>query len=292
MDPITATILALGAVASIDELLKALQFIRRWRRDPRTEGLHVRLITERARFAEWKRRMGLNHLEDLTLLLEKFPEDTQTSLLMILLPIEKYLKESQKMLDTFGICGPDQKTTPFGWKVLVKRLGFHYFAEDDLSVLLDTLKHCNDGLLTIAPPPPGYSVSLLANGPMQQSRNQAPAYVPQEAITSQQPPLDPPARQDQAPPVIVHDLQGASVFRPVIQHLYSTALDVLRSARVQYPSHKLQLDKVIHRLSLWGSGMFKGLITLDQALNRPSDSIVLLRNNIIGILAEVAITLG
>ena len=60
---------------------------------------------------------------------------------------------------------------------------------------------------------------------------------------------------------------------------------------VQYPSIKEIFQGIGDRLEIWGTGLFQGQVSIDQALNRSSRAIDLLRNNIAGIPADVAVIL-
>ena len=80
-------------------------------------------------------------------------------------------------------------------------------------------------------------------------------------------------------------------FHPVIELLYSTCLGVLRSMVVQYPNSRRTFQDIRDRLEIWGTGLFQGQISIDQALSQASRATHLLRNNIAGILADVAVIL-
>lgn len=302
MEPPSVITLMANFVSLTDNLYRGVRFIRRSYVDPRTDGLYVRLITEQARYAEWKRRMGIEKLEDITALLGKIPENARESLKIILAPMGKYLRESEELFKKYGFENFDG---PPRLKDKLKCIDFLNHGEWELTNLLNTLKHCNDGLLTIAPPAPGYHVSLPNNDlilemsqPTQQSQNREHSQFRQTRSRSQHAQLSHPIGQKQISPICddiaskQNDSRGAKVFYPVIELLYSTSLGVLRVAAVRYPIHKPSLEGALYRLSLWGSGMFQGLITIDQALNQKSGSVELLRNNIAGALAEIAITLG
>lgn len=292
-------------VALTDNLYRGVRFIRRVSEDPRVDELYVRLITEQASYAEWKRRMGIENDEDIRSLVEKIPENARESLKIILAPMEKYLKESQEMFKKYGIVKPGKFDERLGLKDKLRRFDFLLIGHKELTDLLNTLKACNDGLLKIAPPAPGYYVSLFNNDPIletsqptQQLQNREHSQFSQTRSRSQQAQVSHTTSRDQTSPIWddiaskQEDNRGTKIFRPVIELLYSTSLYILRTAAVQYPNQKPSFEGVLYRLSLWGSGMFQGLITIDQVLNQQSDSVDLLRNNIAGTLAEIAITLG
>lgn len=305
MDPLTALFLGANFVALSDNIYRGLKFIRRAHKDSRIDGLYVRLITEQASYAEWKRRMGIENEDDFNSLLENIPENARKSLTIILAPMEKYLKEASEMFIKYGIDEPGPLDRRIGLKDKLKRLDYLLVGEKELTNLLNTLKNCNDGLLTIAPPAPGYYVSLSSNDtvletsqPTQQPQNRELSQFRQTRSRLPQAEVRHMTSQDQTSPIWddiaskQKDNRGTKISRPVIERLYSTSLDVLRTAILQYPAQKSSFEGIFYRLSLWGSGMFQGLITIDQALNQRSDCVNLLKNNIAGTLAEIAITLG
>lgn len=282
-------------IAAADHAYRAIHFLLRAYDDPRTDELYVRLLTERARYAEWKRRMGIEKMNDLPLLIHKVPPAARESMQIILEPIEKYPDKSELLIKKYAIEKPGQFAGKTGLSDMRKRLRFLRHGEKELSELLDTFKHCNDGLLTIAPPPPGYYVSLSSNDPSfessqptPQSRNREHSQFGETGLQSQGTTWHTAnivSRQEQKS----RDNQD---FHPVIEFLYSVSLDVLRTASVQYLNYETVIEKLVYRLSLWGSGMFQGPTTIDQVLNQPSDSVNLLRNNIVQTLAEIAVMLG
>lgn len=305
MEPISVLFLAANFIAVGDNIYRAARLVNRSFKDPRADGLYVRLITEQARYAEWNRRMGIEKPEDVTSLLGNIPEGARESLLIILEPMGKYLIESEKLFKKYGIEKPGKFHQRFTLHDKLRRVNFLMDGERELTDLLNTLKHCNDGLLTIAPPAPGYYVSLSSNDPIletsqatQQLQNREHSQSRQIRSRLQRSPVSHTTVQDQTSPIWADiaskqkDSKSAKVFRPAIELLYSTSLDVLRTAAVQYPAEKPSFEGVLYRLSLWGSGMFQGLTTVDQALNQESDSANLLRNNIAETLAEISITLG
>lgn len=301
MEPISFIALTVNFIALADNVYRGVRFLRRSLEDPRADGLYVRLITEKARYSEWKRRMGIENLEDINASLGQIPEDARESLMIIFAPIEKYLKESQELFKKYGIGNPVQSEGRRSLRDKLRRVDFLFDGERELRNLLDTLKHLNDGLLTIAPPAPGYyfSVSdpiLESSQPTQQLQEHS--QFRQTWSRSQQAQVSHKSSQDQTSriwdniPSKQKDSRGGKGFHSVIDLLYSTSLDVLRTAAVRYPTDKPIFEEVLHRLNLWGSGMFQGQISIDQALNQRSDSVNLLRNNIAGTLAGIAISLG
>ena len=306
MDPLSSILLVANLLAVVDNVYRGVKFVRRAAQDPRVDGFYVRLITEKARYAEWKRRMGIETDVDVETLISKLPEDAQRSFPLILAPMHKYVKKSEQLFVKYGIVPPDTADSHRNFRAKLQRIDLLMDGHRQLNDLLDTLKNCNDGLLTIAPPPPGYHVSLAGNDPTLEGHEAH--YTPLDAPQRPQPPqstsnpeLSLPSRdrraeitpQNASTSTIKGQTQDSTkkVFHPVLELLHSTCLRVLRSMVVQYPNFKETFQGIGDRLEIWGTGLFQGQVSIDQALNRSSRAIELLRNNIAGILADVAVLL-
>ena len=306
MDALSAILVVANLLAVVDNLYRGVKFVRHAAQDPKIHGFYVRLITEKARFAEWKRRMGIETGDDLETLISKLPEDARRSFPSILTPMGKYVKESEHLFVKYGIVPPDTADSHQNFRTKLRRIDFLMDGHRELNDLLKTLKNCNDGLLTIAPPPPGYHVSLAGNDPTLVGHEAQ--YLGLDAPQRPQPPQST-SNSDSSPPssdwsaetrpqnsststIKTPDQESTKkVFRPVIELLHSTCLRVLRSMVVHYPNHKGTFQLIGDRLEIWGTGLFQGQVSIDQALNRSSRAIELLRNNIAGILADVAVIL-
>ena len=289
MEALSGITFIVNFVALADNIFRGVRFLRRAFGDPRADALYVRLITEQARYAEWKRRMGIENERDVESLLTKIPDNARESLTIILAPMEKYLRESQLMFQKYGIEKPGDDIAHRTWQNKLKRVDFMIDGQRELTVLLNTLKDCNDGLLTIAPPAPGYYVSLASNDPILEMSQ--PTHQVQSREHAQPRHIEPSmASEDIASQQ--NESRGAEVFRSVTELLYSTSLDILRTSAVRYSTHEPIFKVLLERLSLWGSGMFHGPISIDQAFNQQSDSVSMLKNNVAAILAEIAIALG
>lgn len=64
----------------MDNVYRGVNLLRNTIQDPKVDGLFVRLITEKARYAEWKRRMGVESKQDVKALISKLPADAKRSL--------------------------------------------------------------------------------------------------------------------------------------------------------------------------------------------------------------------
>lgn len=289
-------------LAIIDNLYRGIQFVQRATEDPKVDGLFVRLVTEKARYAEWRRRMGIENNDDIEALLPKLPEEAARILPMILSPVNRYTKLSEHLFEKYGIKGPSAENTRKTPRDKLRRANFFIDGQRQLDEVLDTLKSCNDGLFTIAPPAPGYWVSrddpiLETSGDVEESgfdsllRRQSLPNTSQSPSAPSADPLAvlPPPRnrafQDPREP-------KQKVYRPMIELLHSTCLGALRAIERQYSAQSATFQVIGDQLSLWGSGLFHGQVSIDQVLGQDSPAINILRTNVAGILADMAIILS
>ena len=158
----------------------------------------------------------------------------------------------------------------------------------------------------ITPPHPGYHVSLAGNDVALETVDEAQytaLHAPQRPQSPQSTLQYFPSPMNDRPPETTPQNTSTSTIKnpaqestkkvshPVIELLYSTCLRVLRSMVVQYPNSRGTFQDIGDRLEIWGTGLFQGQVSIDQALNQPSRAIHLLRDNIAGILADVAVIL-
>ena len=301
MDPLSGILVAANLLAVVDNLYRGIKFVRMVSQDPKSDGLYVRLITEKARFAEWKRRMNVESSDEMEALMQLLPENARVSLRIILQPMEKYTKEAETLFKKYGIDTPDPSDRKRSFSDKLKRVDLLMDGQRQLDDLLSTLKNCNDGLLTIAPPAPGYYVSLTGNDQILETSQGAQDsglddfYRPRFLQSASQP-LATPRQSGETAAQRRAAVPGArpavKVFHPVIELLYSTCLSVLHGIAVQYPAHESIFQDIAHRLSVWGSGLFRGRVSLDQVLDQRSNAVILLKMNISGTLADIANILG
>lgn len=220
--------------------------------------------------------------------------------------MQKYVKIAEQLFVKYGIASPDTTDTHRTFRDRLRRVDLLMDGQRQLDDILSTLKNCNDGLLTIAPPAPGYYVSLAGNDPILETSNEA-QYLGEEALRRPQAPQSASQssslpmndrRAETAPQTVSIPSLDPSVqevakkaFHPVIELLYSTCVRVLRSTVLQYPSHKETFQGVGDRLEIWGTGLFQGQVSIDQALDQKSKVMKMLKNNIAGILADVSVIL-
>ena len=288
------------------------------------KGVIIPFSTEAARYAEWKARMKIRHYHDFVV---KLPRSDRKRLLSILEPAVKHMRESSgsspssKLPDLIG--KRTDKPWPFNsWRVSENAAGPVDAPIEQKSLLFKTckvLKECNDGLLSITPPPPGYFVkaineeSQLDVRPSQMTQSlglevlRGPEIVrsqrhvpvieePSRTINQTSRPISVPSSNDGQAMVEVSTNKGKVElsdddvgFRPMVELLYSTCLRVLRSISSTYPSCRHRFRNIADRLSLWGSGLFYGRCSLDQALDQRSSAVILLKENLAGTLADVAV---
>ena len=134
----------------------------------------MRLLTEKARYAEWKRRMGVLKDEEFKILVTKLPQDARHSLPMILAPMNKYVKLTEEIFEKYGILSPDTMQEHQTLSDKIRRFDLLIDGQPQIEDLIETLKNCNDGLLTIAPPAPGYYVSLSRDDQLLETGDQIP----------------------------------------------------------------------------------------------------------------------
>ena len=248
--------------------------------------------------------MAIETSDDLKILLSKLPEDARRSLPMILAPMQKYGDLSEKLFRKYGIGPENTADTRRTFKDHVRRVDLLLDGQRQLDQVLNTLKSCNDGLLTIAPPAPGYYVSLAGNDQILETSDER-QYPTLDASQREQFSSDTSqnvasvANGSSARLTSHNDggqsnLEGSTrrVFRPMIELLHSTCLRIIRLVQKQYPNHRIAFQPIGDRLAIWGSGLFNGQVTLDQALDAKSAARQLLRKNIAGILADIAIILS
>ena len=306
MDPLPGILVTANLLAVVDNLYRGIRLVRHASQDPTADGFNVRFITEKARYAEWKRRIGIETSDDVSVLISKLSEEAQREVPLILKPMQKYVKLAEQLFVKHGISTSDTVNSHLNFRDKLRRIDLMMDEQQHLNDILDTLKNCNDGLLTIAPPPRGYHVSLAGNDLALETLDEA-QYTESDAPLRPQPPQStlqplPSPMNDRSPettpqntstPTIKTPAQESTqkVFQPVIELLYSTCLGVLRSMVVQYPNSRGTFQDIGDRLQIWGTGLFQGQVSIDQALDQPSSGIRLLRNNITGILADVAVIL-
>jgi hypothetical protein len=70
-------------LAITEKLYRVVQVVR-CGQDPMRDDLYIRLNVEKARYAEWKKRMGIDTIEDAKRLMGKLTPETRVSLTEIL----------------------------------------------------------------------------------------------------------------------------------------------------------------------------------------------------------------
>ena len=163
MDPLSGVLVTANLLAVVDNLYHGIRLVRHALQDSKADGFNVRFITEKARYAEWKRRMGIETSDDIDALISMLPEEAQRSFPSILNPVQKYVKLAEQLFVKHGISSSDTVNSHLNFRDKLQRIDLMMDGQQHVNDILDTLKNCNDGLLTIAPPPPGYHVNLAGN---------------------------------------------------------------------------------------------------------------------------------
>ena len=295
MDPFTLVVSIANLIALTDNLYRGVKYFREAFNDPRADDLYVRLLTERARFAEWKNKMGIESGGDLDKLFEKLSDSNQEALSAMLRPLVKYTRYAEEIADRYAVGRFHERGEKLLFKDRLRRLNFRFQGADELAQMLQTLKSCNDGLLTIAPPPPGYYSSLQNNDaviiqsesdPVTSLRRIPPL---RSEVTSQNEQTTAGASQNASNQF---SKSKSMVYRPLIDLLYSTCMDSLKTLVLRFPGQRTRFEAIGDRLSTWGSGLFRFRVTIDQALNRRSEAVSMLRNNVCGTLVDFLLVLG
>ena len=308
MDPLSTIILAANLLSAVDNIVRVINVAREVGQDANADALYVRSITEKARFAEWKRRMGVETDKDAKALTSRLPEHARNSLLSILRPMAKHMDKVDQLFEKYGVTDPaiaDPTIAPGrkNIKQTLKRLDLRVDGARRLTDLLDTLEVCNNGLTTIAPPAPGYYVSgndqILDASPLNdlnesRSRQRLLEQRTEASSVFDVPSVDPSATREDSTgaPSISSDLNEGCTFRPLMQLLYSTCRRAMKQIVFDHPNYKVEFQPVSDRLDIWATGLFTGEITIDQLLDGRKSPVAILRENILGILVDIVVTLG
>ena len=305
----------LSIVDDFYDTIDDLNALRKAAEYANVKELIIPFSTEAARYAEWKARMRFRRWHDIRSLVVKYPRSDRERLLSILEPAVKHIRDgigSSESSKLPALVGKETgKPWPFdSWRVLETAAGPVGSPMEQKNLLYKTckvLKECNDGLLSITPPPPGYFIRAIDDesqvdvrpSQMTQSLGLEVLQGP-EIVRGQRhlPVIEEPSRTvvQKSRPIMVSSSSGGQNMVevstndcPMVELLYSTCLRVLRSISSTYPSCRYHFRSIADRLSLWGSGLFYGRCSLDQALDQPSSAVLLLKENLAGTLADVAV---
>ena len=299
-----------GLLIALDNLYLLVSLMPRAapRQRSKMDGSFVSLITEKARFAEWKKRMGVQRAEDLKALSMKLPADAQRSPATILAPVQEYITLSDQLFEKYGVESANGMKKKWSFRAKLPRVDEFVNGHQGLEDMLAMLKNCNDELSEIVPLVPGRYVSLVGGGHVLVTTNDA-QYLKLDTLLQPQPSSseshsDSPtmndgcagtAYQNVIAPTLDSPVEEPTekVDRPVIQLLHSTCLGVIRSMAVQYLTHQEELNRIGDRLAIWGSGLFRAPVPIDEALLHHPDTrrMKFLRGHIAGILADVTVAL-
>ena len=300
MDAVTGILLVANTVAIVDNLYRFFSLLRLG--DPTTNRLFALFITESARFAVWKRRLRIDREEDVGALVEALPEDTRSFLPEILEPMSAYVRDVEALFKKYRI-------QPFGKQVQRNKLGdtvrkirLQLDGVAKIEEILKAFQAANDALVAIAPPPPYYHVSVTHHGylshgmrrlspydePGQQGtddRRSASFASPSYHAYDEQETF----AEDGVTEGPAHASEGST--HPLVELLYLNDIVVLVDLSESSPHVKDQFRALTRRLHLWGYGIVKGDVTIDEAIVCLSQSGPLLKEAIAGCLADIAVIL-
>ena len=156
MDPLSSIALIANRLAVAEDLYRGVQFARNIAQDPGDDAFFVRLITEKARFAEWKRRMGIGTAknEDIEALIHELPEDARKVFLDVLTPFKKYLPLIERQYTKNGAETPNNQVKGQRLSANLRQVQSPMDGSERSDDILETLRSCNNGLIQIAPPAP------------------------------------------------------------------------------------------------------------------------------------------
>lgn len=289
MDAVTGILALVNLLLFTDKFFRGVKIVRRGQ-DLMSDDLYIRLIVEKARYAEWKNRMGINTIGDAQKLMGKLTIETRFSLMEILSSMQRYTEETEKYSVRYNL---DSLTPPSPLNTSERLSPRINFAPDDqrkLNELLNVLKSCNDGLVQIVPPAPAYyeqgsypipsASDLSTRAQYSEIQTQLLSSLPSSAV-------NPEYTQGSS-----HPTRDELENRPMLQLMHSRCIHCLRTITDQFPKYTLDLGHAADQLSLWASGMFTGRITLDQVLRGNSTPKKLFGDQIIGTLVDIATYLG
>ncbi|KAI9718538.1 MAG: hypothetical protein M1812_003989 [Candelaria pacifica] len=296
MDVSTALVFVAANLAAVSgRLATSIKIVKGWD-DSSGAAIRVRLITERARFKEWLRRMGLDqHDVDYRALKSQLPQSAQNDVLEILKGLHQWLESAEQLQARFGIQTLSGTVGSRDKKPMYMRLQWALSGHEKLRDLVDTLHALNNGLETIAPPPPGYFVHPTLElhtapnpgGTTQQSSSSEQSIALSHSAITGHGEVGSSNRCDQDDRFI-----PSMLFHPTIEFSYTRCLECISIALPRLDgSANTSASIALLRLKLWGSSLFHGSTTLDQLLNPRTRDSTLLRDFIVGTLADIAVTL-
>lgn len=152
--------------------------------------------------------------------------------------------------------------------------------------LIETVRSLNDGLESIAPPPPEYSAALC--GP---STIPSISQVLSNSSVSQS--VTPTTRrQDNSSTRATASIPTTQETEPVFERLYMQCLQVFSAVIYRLPSDNLDCDYALKRFRLWGVNLFEGDIGLDRMMVNLFRKSLQLQNFLLGTFGDIILTLG
>lgn len=259
-----------------DVAIKATNIARivRNTKDPQADAIVARFYTEQAKLEEWQRRMQISTTADLVQVASQLDSKPQAKMIRIYKDLQIWMQKADAMLKRFGL-DPESVSRNQSFRSFSQRLKWTVVGLQELDGLLMTLHHLNEGLNTIAPPPPGYYVSP----------NMEPTGAGVTSPQSNIPETDGTQPQSSVPADIGEE---PGTFQPTIRALFHSCLQTLRL--LSSKGDEKGWARTINELQLWGTGLFEDPLPLDNLLSL--ERLEALRSHILGILADIGVTVG
>lgn len=279
MDPVSVAALILTTTTIISDVVKfARNAQKALGNDEKFNTLRYRLKAEQMLTTAWSnslRRVPGDSLRD------KIPAKDWKDVEEIL---EKLRETYQSTATKFGRMEADdgKRVTP---SVLVYRMKWHASGYEDFKAMLDLIETLNKILNMVAPAPPLYSPP---------STNAYPAGYTFQSGEAERlsgvgaPGIDlistPEARIEQMPPPLSKPT--------TIEAIYTASLEGMRLLSVSPKTAHIGAQGAVLRLQLWGIGLFEGSLPLDTILEKGSKDYDQLRECLLNILVNIAVTEG
>lgn len=280
MDPVSVVAATLAVSAISANIVKFFDKIRKAvTTDDKFDTMHFRLIAEQKRTAAWAnslRRIPGSSLQ------EQIPPEEFEQVEEILRRLQKAYQRANEKFSKVRLDVVDGKLLPN----LVQRAHWHTIGYEDLNVMLELIATLNKTLKIIAPPPPLYSppISVTAQpGPqVLYSTTVAPNSSSDGAINS--------GTGSMVTQPIASAISTSAVTS--IGTVFTACLEGLRGLGAQNEFLRDSARATAMRLQLWGIGLFQVPASLDTVLEIGSPDYEGLRNSLLRMLVEIAVTEG
>lgn len=275
MDSLSLSAKLLSVLALAQNSAKLISAATRLQ-DPKLDQIHYRLLAEKKRTAEWASHMRV--LKSTNPRATISPEE-HDAVVVLLGKLDTYYRKAHEKFS--AIENPTKgPVDPTALKARTKSLLDGY---DDLKELVDTLAAMNDTLKSSAPSLPKCSPRAYRDrSPIQLS---SPMTMDEVSLAAKPSPASATAQNiDEATGVY------EPTTLPSVHSIYQTTLDTLISLSIR--RRNPQVTRSASRLKLWGTGLFKMGIPLDEVFESDKDSNRPVRDCILKILVEILVWEG